>query len=981
MSRGLTDYNKTIIVDRGSELGRSVEFKKIAVSHGYLLHTSGPDKSSMNGLGERPHSTIGDAIRTILYSSGLPLKYWNFAFYHYVRLYNFFPHGERPASPFELIRGKQPDLSKLRVFGSNVYIRPPGRRPSKLEPHAIQGRFLGYTSTLKQIYYLENNTNKIKIAAHARFDEGMSSVPLDQLPPFATQLRRSLGQAVHIRDDSDIGDPGDLDIMASPSQFPVTFQHTFQIRLSDISNEFDTLGFILQDDPILNRCYIKDILPRSTAATYPRWRSRLIGCFILCIDEDIIMDTESAYSIFGRYLVDSSGCTSPPSINITFASDKTILRRDTPDVEPAPIQLDQICHLSCITDTGEEVKYQARIDVDWITYFDDLVSSPSSNSSPIESDAIKKVSTSQFTRKQLMARPDFAEWQQAEFKQLDTHASDNMFGKPCPRPPYAIVLRSIWSYCLKWNGDKKARHCCDGRPLRDDRYRRLEAIYTACISQVGMKIFFAICALENYVIIDLDAVNAFGQAGSLFDIIYLEIDQQYRDWYKDRHQVDIPVGHVLPVRGSLQGHPDSGEIWQTKVNRVLAQYHFTTTTHEPCLYRGTFKDKPIILCRQVDDMLIAGEDIPSVHAFAKELSTHLKVTFGTTPSKHFNGLDILQTADGIKLSCGTFIRKLKAAHGWNETSSKFLEPISPSMLKELESTEGPPVDSEEGKLLRKKNGFNYRGVIGEIVYPYIICRPDYGFAVSLLSRFNTCPAQCHYDAAKRCLKSLIRNPDDGIWYWRRTIRDDLPPTQHIPRDMEDFEKKFPILENPFLVSAIADASLAPGIFMHRSFGATFIFLANVALVLYLAKLQPLVSTSSGEAEFVQLVLSGKKVKYVRTVMEEFGYPQPAPSPIFGDNISSIMMANNVRPTDRTRHMDIRYFAIQEWIHVDKDIILIHIPTILNAADALTKALAWLKHHHHMTRAMGQLGSPFHPNRYKLVPVTNASIKALYLVPT
>jgi hypothetical protein len=231
------------------------------------------------------------------------------------------------------------------------------------------------------------------------------------------------------------------------------------------------------------------------------------------------------------------------------------------------------------------------------------------------------------------------------------------------------------------------------------------------------------------------------------------------------------------------------------------------------------------------------------------------------------------------------------------------------------------------------------------------------------------------------LKSLIRNDDDGIWYWRRTVRHDLPPTQHVPRPIEDFERKFPILEDPFLVSAIADASLAPGIFMRRSFGATFVFLANVALVLYLAKLQPLVSTSSGEAEFVQLVLSGKKVKYVRTVMEELGYPQSAPSPIFGDNISSIMMANNVRPTDRTRHMDIRYFAIQEWIHVDKDIILIHIPTILNAADALTKALAWLKHHRHMSRAMGHLGSPFHPHRYKLVPVTSDSIKALYLVPT
>jgi len=111
-----------------------------------------------------------------------------------------------------------------------------------------------------------------------------------------------------------------------------------------------------------------------------------------------------------------------------------------------------------------------------------------------------------------------------------------------------------------------------------------------------------------------------------------------------------------------------------------------------------------------------------------------------------------------------------------------------------------------------------------------------------------------------------------------------------------------------------------------------------------AKLQPIVASSSGEGEFVQLVLTGKKVKYVRTVMSEFEFPQLMPSPIFGDNISSIMMANNVRPTDRTRHMDIRWFALQEWIHVDRDIIIIHIAGIINPSDALTKALAWLKHH-------------------------------------
>jgi hypothetical protein len=107
----------------------------------------------------------------------------------------------------------------------------------------------------------------------------------------------------------------------------------------------------------------------------------------------------------------------------------------------------------------------------WIEYFDNLVNSTEATPPPIVEDRIHKVSTSQFTRRQLMAQEDFQEWLQAEFKQLDRHKEDGMFGDPCPRPSLAIILRSIWSYVLKWNGKKKARHCCDGRPLRDDKFR------------------------------------------------------------------------------------------------------------------------------------------------------------------------------------------------------------------------------------------------------------------------------------------------------------------------------------------------------------------------------------------------------------------------------------------------------------------------------------------------------------------------------
>jgi hypothetical protein len=323
-------------------------------------------------------------------------------------------------------------------------------------------------------------------------------------------------------------------------------------------------------------------------------------------------------------------------------------------------------------------------------------------------------------------------------------------------------------------------------------------------------------------------------------------------------------------------------------------YRFETTTHEPCLYRGTFKDKQILICQQIDDMLIAGEDMTVVKDFASELSKHLKITVGDKPSTHYNSIDLLQTTrEGIKICCATYIRKLQKAHGWNEVSSKVLEPIDPKMVKELESTECPhSIDSKEGKELRKRNGFNYRGVVGEIVYASITACTDYTFAISILSRFNTCPAQCHHDAAKRALKTLIRTADEGIWYWRCTAREDLPPTLHEPGQMEEFEKKFPILKDPFLVSGICDVSIAPNILMRRSFGATLVMLANIYLIMWTGNLQPVVASSTGEGEFIQLVLTGKKVKYVRTVMKEFGFPQETPSPIFGDNLSSIMMANN-----------------------------------------------------------------------------------------
>ena len=133
-----------------------------------------------------------------------------------------------------------------------------------------------------------------------------------------------------------------------------------------------------------------------------------------------------------------------------------------------------------------------------------------------------------------------------------------------------------------------------------------------------------------------------------------------------------------------------------------------------------------------------------------------------------------------------------------------------------------------------------------------------------------------------------------------------------------------------------------------------------AAINWMAKLQPIVGTSSTEAEFMQAVMVSKAVKWMRYIMNELGRKQIDPSPIGEDNKAAIMMVNQQRPTTRTRHIDTQWFAIQEWKQLG-EIYLTYIRTGDNPSDALTKALGTVLHHRHCARAMGHYGSPYAGN--------------------
>ncbi|KAL7523114.1 hypothetical protein ACHAWF_000378, partial [Thalassiosira exigua] len=138
----------------------------------------------------------------------------------------------------------------------------------------------------------------------------------------------------------------------------------------------------------------------------------------------------------------------------------------------------------------------------------------------------------------------------------------------------------------------------------------------------------------------------------------------------------------------------------------------------------------------------------------------------------------------------------------------------------------------------------------------------------------------------------------------------------------------------------------------RSFGGRVLFVAGGPSH-YRACLQPTVSDSSTMAELIETSSTGKGILFVRSVMYDLGIPQGAATLAYKDNDATTAVANSEKPTSRRRHVDIRYFALCEW--VERDLMkLERIDTSQNISYNLTKQLGTVLFYRHTDYIMGRV---------------------------
>jgi transposase InsO family protein len=109
---------------------------------------SSPYTPQQNSVVERKNRTLMDMARTMLEKYKTLDRFWaeaiNTACYSINQLYL---HRTLKKTPYELLTGKKPNVSYLRVFGSKCFILVKRGSNSKFAPKAVEGFYLVMTQT------------------------------------------------------------------------------------------------------------------------------------------------------------------------------------------------------------------------------------------------------------------------------------------------------------------------------------------------------------------------------------------------------------------------------------------------------------------------------------------------------------------------------------------------------------------------------------------------------------------------------------------------------------------------------------------------------------------------------------------------------------------------------------------------------------------------------------------------------------------
>ena len=515
-----------------------------------------------------------------------------------------------------------------------------------------------------------------------------------------------------------------------------------------------------------------------------------------------------------------------------------------------------------------------------------------------------------------MREPDRAKFIEAAEKEIDDHFNNGDFVivRKDQVPKGVAVMKAVWQMKRKRHIHNREVYKWKAR-LNIDGSKQIKGVnYWDTHSPVAawptIRMVLAMALKEGWETRQIDYVLAFCQAEAETDNLFMEIPKGFEVDDGDTRD------YVLHLKRNLYGQKQASRIWFLHLKDKLESIGFVQSENDECLFtRGS-----CIYVLYTDDSVLTGPDPKELDQVIKDLKNIGLNLTSEGDMGDFLGVKIEKQEDG---KC-----HLSQPH------------LIDQILKELH-LDGPNVKTKGtpapvGKVVHKFKGskpfdnhFDYRKVVGKLIYLERCTRSDITHAVHVLARHTSDPKEEHGELAKWLGRYLKGTRTQGTIYNPNSDTFDCFVDANFAGD---WDKE----------AAAADPDDS---YFAKSRTGYVIRYAGCPII-WASKLQSVIALSSTEAEVIALSSATREIIPLIRLLRELkrkGFPTGNMRPtvrckIFEDNMGAIEIAKVPKIRPRTKHMATQIFHFRH--HFDcADLTIEKIESENQAADHLTKAIS------------------------------------------
>ncbi|KAJ0912392.1 putative RNA-directed DNA polymerase [Helianthus annuus] len=704
-----TQFEKPVKIFRtgnGTEFINN-QFKDFLNKQGIGHQTTCVYTPQQNGIVERKHRHLLNVARSLLFQSGLPLRFWSECILTAAYLINRTPSSVLSGrSPYELIHGFKPSLTHLRVFGCLCFSTVLNNS-DKFSSHADKCVLIGYSNEKKGYKLWNLEKRDIIFSRDVRFYESIfpfkSSVEKDiHVSKDINNLNFfNLYEQSDLKHSKGLGNPYD--------EKGVDHNKDSSVRESQQSNrDYEATADKAGDQPSSSQFF-----DRTLETDEPPQSSRTNS------------DLDRAEHEHVEHEIDNLSEGIPESQNTE--TNNPVLRRSTRS-SVLPKRLDDFI-------IEGKVKYGLEKVVNYTNLTKENICFTSVLNKSVEPRFYHEACKD----------PNWVSAMNAEIEALNRNNTWDLVELPHDRKP--IGCKWIFKIKYKSSGEierYKARlvaKCYSQREGID-----FDETFSPVVKMITVRSVITLAVYNSWKIYQLDINNAF-LYGDLVEDVYMKLPEGYFDQNDTR---------VCKLNKSLYGLKQAPRMWNAKLVSVLYELGFVQSKCDHLMFVKSVDSVFIVLLVYVDDILITGNNENEIENVKSYVQSKFKIKdLGTL--KYFLGIEVLSVSGGLCLSQRKYCLELLAEYGMSGCKPVH-NPIEQNHVVTA------LCDKECDNFV---NVTGYQRLIGKLIY-LTHTRPDIAYSVHVLSQYMHKPTKAHMLLAMRVLRYLKGAPGKGLFFGKHS---------------------------------------------------------------------------------------------------------------------------------------------------------------------------------------------------------------------